>query len=166
MQRYDLLIQGVEGMGSACCCTMSARSDGEFVLHADAEAELAALRARVAELELELARKQGALSVSRRTVEEFAVQASELRARLATLEAPPVVPLDYEVELLDESGPNDEPFMQWGFSDLTTSDGENSNDNMTPEHRRDLAQLYRSLAWAIEHDQRPPHASDGKEGGE
>jgi hypothetical protein len=99
-------------------------------------------------------------------IEALRARVAELTERLATLEAPPVVPASYEVELMDDSGPDSEPFMQWGFGDGTTSDGETSNDDMTPEYRRDLAQLYRALAWAIEHDQRPPHASDGKEGGE
>lgn len=32
--------------------------------------------------------------------------------------------------------------------------------DMPSEYRKNLAQLYRALAWALEHDARPPHAGD------
>lgn len=62
-----------------------------------------------------------------------------LRDQVAMLEAPPVVPEGWRVW----------PKPDWCLYDLT------GNKSATPA-------ALRALAWAIEHDQRPPHAADYK----
>ena len=70
-------------------------------------------------------------------------------ARLAALEAPPVVPEGWEV-CNDLNIPG-----RWGWF------GTNAETQLA----RAVPAVLRALAWAIEHDARPPHAADVKGGG-
>lgn len=127
--------------------------------------ELSALRARVAELEAECdrARANYQFMVERAADEkldgyrELGARAAaaenecdRLRARLATLEAPPVVPEGWTVQ----------PVCGWWTY---------SAKGPASEHTFDKAHfpaVLRALAYAIETGKRPPHASDGEDGGE
>ncbi len=73
-----------------------------------------------------------------------------LRARLAALEAPPVVPEGWELRKIGRP-----EWRKWEA---------NHNGRWTNwcGHEGDLP-IVRALAWAIEHDQRPPHADDAGE---
>lgn len=146
---------------------MERDDDGDWVRHTDADAELSALRARVAELEamqaalhLGIASDAGIIRELRARVESLQVELDLERAitrgkdeRLATLESPPVVP---EGWIVTRSGLKE--LRKW----VTHQDGTFSSRCYRPE---DLL-ILRAVIYAIEHDQRPPHASDGKEGGE
>lgn len=73
---------------------------------------------------------------------------AELEAKLATLEAPPVVPEGWRVESL-------------GRGCVSFRHGtDNASCLLVPP------QILRAMAWAAENNARPPHALDGKEGGE
>lgn len=115
------------------------------------QAELSALRARVAELTSEL--QQCALAMNGTSsllsegivhVEELMRENTALRSRLATLEAPPVVPDGYEV--------TNGFCARWNLWSPTAD---------RPVVLDSPAAL-RALAYAIETGQRPPHASDGE----
>lgn len=117
--------------------TQQARSERDKAL-----AELSALRARVGELEA----MQKALHLG---IANDAGIIRELRERLATLEAPPVVPEGWTVQ----------PVCGWWTY---------SAKGPASEHTFDKAHfpaVLRALAWAIENDARPPHAADVKGGG-
>lgn len=128
---------------------------GDWVLYADAEVvekENAVLRARVAELSArnaELERKDGFgdgyLTALVKENDRRGEVIKELAQKLATLEAPPVVSEGWEVRTVFDHW--EAQWTRWPTQAPTPA-------------------VLRALAWAIEHDQRPPHASDGKEGGE
>lgn len=152
MKRYDEPKGDHQGM-------IRADGDGCWVWYDDAEAELSALRARLVAMES---------------------LASAMEAQIATLEAPPVVPDGWEVSRWvygpDGWAPSDTD-GKWRLSNgpsaatfgdrLTVAEEDTGTSVATLWHVPGvpLAAL-RALAWAIEHDARPPHASDGKEGGE
>jgi hypothetical protein len=72
----------------------------------------------------------------------------DLRVLLAALEAPPVVPEGWEIGCT---------MGAWVFWE--------TNVDVPGQNRRVArAQTARALAWAIEHDARPPHAADAKGG--
>jgi hypothetical protein len=101
--------------------------------------ELSALRARVAELEAQ---------VQQDAEDEMALHVRLLEAtqRLATLEAPPVVPYGFDVV-------NRYDGVGWCLAAKVVEMG-----------TQETAQAYRALAWAMAHNSRPPHAADEKEG--
>jgi hypothetical protein len=151
MQRYD--VDTKNG------CSMYDSDLGAYVTHADADSELSALRARVAELEQdakvlrarlatppEWAPVLAALSDNPDTERDgLRTEVVRLTQRLATLEAPPVVPEGWTVKRSnDEDGP-------WVLMCASASSDWDKGQR---------SQALRALTWALEHDQRPPHASD------
>ena len=74
---------------------------------------------------------------------------NDLRARIAALEAPTVVPRGFIVgQVLDHDSGETTGEWDWGF-DISVR-----GPDTVP------AGVYRALAWAAEHNQRPPHESD------
>lgn len=70
---------------------------------------------------------------------ELLEEITQLRARVAELEAPPVVPRGWEVFVMEDDN-------IWALR------GEGTNPTRAVAHH--------ALAWAIETDQRPPHEED------
>ena len=101
-----------------------------------AEAEVEALRRRVAEAEADCA--------------TYPATPEQANAHIRALEAPPVVPSGYEVRKDKHDG-------TWGLAVVLSP--------VYPRSEKLRAQSMRAGAWAIEHDARPPHAADVKGGG-
>ncbi len=103
-------------------------------------AERDALRSRVEEL-------SGAGAGARIVVRDMSAELRTLRARVAELESPPVVPEGWQLRKIGRP-----EWRKWEAL---------HNGKMTSwcGHGDDLP-IARALAWAIEHDQRPPHAGD------
>ena len=123
-----------------------AELESQEAMRLDALRELArlrveepALRARVAELEADAAYSARA---AKQSILALTERCAKLRARVSLHETLPVVPEGWCV-----SRPNG---AEWVVSQPRRLD-------RTPTI---LAAVYRALAWAIEHDERPPHAGD------
>ncbi len=159
MKRYDLgWSEGDPFDGDRSYPAIVEERNGDYVRWPEVEqltTERDALRARVAELTNTLIRVEAAFDTIGTGVgprdnesrllrlgvaaEQVARNVKALDARLAALEATPVVPEGFHVVRTRDA-------WDWERS--------GSIPLQLP------AALYRALAWAIEHDQRPPHAED------
>lgn len=122
-------------------CVTEYPNDCDYVRWDDAErvvSERDTLRARVMELEADT---EYADKAAKQSILDLSERLAKLRARLAALEAPPVVPEGWEVVC----GPCTGCWSVYRYA---------------AENRAKQAAATRALAWAIEHDQRPPHAGD------
>lgn len=86
-------------------------------------------------------------------VVELEAERDALRARVAELEAPPVVPEGWQLRKI--GAPEWRKWDALRDGKLTSWCG----------HVGDLP-IVRALAWAIEHDKRPPHAEDVEDSGD
>lgn len=192
-------------LGHACQCNVVHAEDDEtgrlkengwdyscdYTLRSATD-ELSALRARVAELKFALGDEAGwfdrYVAEHRKVAELETMQKAlhigiasdagiirEMRERLSILEAPPVVPVGYSVEQVDQQVDRAVYLPRWelwchGYDDegpvtvahvYVDSHG-SKNLATTREYDCEPVAALRALLWATEHDQRPPHASDGE----